>query len=48
MYDIENYYNAATVTEAIGLMKEHPDAKIIAGGSDVLIKYAKVKWPAVS
>lgn len=43
MYDIENYYNAATVTEAIGLMKEHPDAKIIAGGSDVLIKIREGK-----
>jgi len=43
MYDIGNYYNAATATEAISLMKEHPTAKIIAGGSDVLIKIREGK-----
>ena len=38
MYDIEQYYNAKTVSEAVMLLKEHPDARIISGGSDVLIK----------
>ncbi len=38
MYDIENYYNASSVGEALRLMKEHPLAWLIAGGSDVLIR----------
>lgn len=25
MYDIENYYNASTIEEAVRLLKEHPD-----------------------
>ena len=29
MYDIENYYNAKSVSEAIALLTEHPDARII-------------------
>ena len=29
MYDIENYYNAETIKEAVLLLKEHPDARII-------------------
>ena len=36
MYDIENYYNAKTIKEAAALLKEHPDTRIISGGSDVL------------
>jgi len=43
MYDIDNYYNATTLNEALSLMKEHPDAKVIAGGSDVLIKIREGK-----
>ena len=38
MYDIEKYYNAGTVSEAVTLLNEHPDTRIISGGSDVLIK----------
>ena len=38
MYDIENYFNAETIKEAVTLLKEHPDARVISGGSDVLIK----------
>jgi xanthine dehydrogenase FAD-binding subunit len=38
MYDIEALYEANTVKEAILMLSEHPEAKIIAGGSDVLIK----------
>ena len=32
MYDIENYYNAETIKEAVTLLKEHPEARIISGG----------------
>ena len=38
MYDIENYYQAESVKDAVRLLNEHPDARIISGGSDVLIK----------
>ena len=27
MYDIENYYNASTIEEAVRLLKEHPDTE---------------------
>lgn len=43
MYDIENYYNAQSIKEAVNLLKEHPDARIISGGSDVLIKIREGK-----
>lgn len=38
MYDISALYEAKTVQEAVSLLTAHPDAVIIAGGSDVLIK----------
>ncbi len=38
MYDIKAIYEASSVQEAIELLTAHPEAKIIAGGSDVLIK----------
>ena len=34
MYDIEKYYNAETIKEAVTLLKEHPDARVISGGSE--------------
>ncbi|MDR2483879.1 MAG: xanthine dehydrogenase FAD-binding subunit XdhB [Treponema sp.] len=38
MYDIEALYEAGSVSQAIALLQEHPGARIIAGGSDVLIR----------
>ena len=38
MYDIEALYEAESPAHAIGLLEEHPEARIIAGGSDVLIE----------
>jgi len=38
MYDIKAMYEAQSVDDAIALLTEHPEAKIIAGGSDVLIQ----------
>ena len=38
MYDIKALYEAASVPHAIALLTEHPQARIIAGGSDVLIQ----------
>ena len=43
MYDIKALYEAGSVKEAIELMQLHPQAKIIAGGSDVLIKLREGK-----
>lgn len=48
MYDIENYYNASTIKEAVTLLKEHPDVRIISGGSDVLIKIHEGKMAGTS
>lgn len=48
MYDIENYYNAENIKEAVTLLKEHPDARIISGGSDVLIKIREGKMAGTS
>ena len=48
MYDIEKYYNAKTVSEAVALLKEHPDARIISGGSDVLIKIREGRMAGTS
>lgn len=38
MYNIQEYYEAETVNEALFYLGEHPDFKLIAGGTDVLIK----------
>ena len=43
MYDIKALYEANSVSNAIELLKAHPEAKIIAGGSDVLIKLREGK-----
>ncbi|WP_407310420.1 xanthine dehydrogenase subunit XdhB [Desulfosporosinus sp. SB140] len=38
MYDIIGYYEAETVQEATELLRTNPKLKIIAGGTDVLVK----------
>ncbi len=38
MYDIKALYEASSVEDAVRLLLEHPEAVVIAGGSDVLIK----------
>ncbi len=38
MYDIKAMYQAHSPEEAVELLTEHPEAKVIAGGSDVLIQ----------
>ena len=48
MYDIEKYYNAKTVSEAVKLLTEHSDARIISGGSDVLIKIREGRMAGTS
>ena len=43
MYDMKALYEANSVKEAIELRLEHPEAQIIAGGSDVLIQMREGK-----
>lgn len=38
MYDIKALYEAESVPHGVQLLREHPKAQIIAGGSDVLIQ----------
>ena len=47
MYDIKALYEAESVTDAIRLMQEHPEAQIIAGGSDVLVQMREGKRAGV-
>lgn len=43
MYDIKALYEASSVKEAVELRTAHPEAQIIAGGSDVLIQMREGK-----
>ncbi|MBR3077451.1 MAG: xanthine dehydrogenase FAD-binding subunit XdhB [Oscillospiraceae bacterium] len=43
MYDIKALYEATSVQDAIRLRLEHPEAQIIAGGSDVLVQMREGK-----
>lgn len=43
MYDIKALYEAKSVPDAIGLLLAHPQARIIAGGSDVLVQMREGK-----
>ena len=43
MYDIKALYEASSVEDAIKLRLEHPDAQILAGGSDVLVQIREGK-----
>ena len=47
MYDIKALYEAASVADAIRLLQEHPEAQIIAGGSDVLVQIREGKRAGV-
>lgn len=43
MYDIKALYEAESVEHAVKLLSEHPEAQIIAGGSDVLVQMREGK-----
>ncbi len=47
MYDMKAYYESESVQHAIQLRLEHPDAHIIAGGSDVLVQMREGKRAGV-
>ncbi|MCU0823000.1 MAG: xanthine dehydrogenase FAD-binding subunit XdhB [Spirochaetes bacterium] len=38
MYDFTKYYEAESLNEAKTILKDNPNAKIIAGGSDILVE----------
>ena len=38
MFDIQQYYQAESVSQAVELLTANPSAKLIAGGTDVLVK----------
>ena len=43
MFNFKSYHRAGSVEEAIRLLQEVPDARLIAGGTDVLVKLHKGK-----
>lgn len=43
MYDMKAFYEAGSVEHAVRLLQEHPQAQIIAGGSDVLVQMREGK-----
>ena len=43
MYDMLALYEATSVADAIALRLEHPEAQIIAGGTDVLVQMREGK-----
>ena len=47
MYDMKEYYESQSVEDAIRLRLEHPQAHIIAGGSDVLVQMREGKRAGV-
>ena len=47
MYDMKAFYEAASVQDAIRLRLEHPQAQIIAGGTDVLVQMREGKRAGV-
>ncbi len=47
MYDMKVYYESQSVADAVRLRQEHPEAHIIAGGSDVLVQMREGKRAGV-
>ena len=47
MYDMKEYYESASVQDAVALRLAHPDAHVIAGGSDVLVQMREGKRAGV-
>lgn len=48
MYDMERFYQASDVKDAIRALSEDPAAMVISGGSDVLIKIREGKFAGCS
>ena len=45
MYDMKAYYESKSVEDAVALRLAHPEAHIIAGGSDVPVSYTHLTLP---
>ena len=43
MYDLKSLYEAGSVQDAVRLRLEHPEAQILAGGTDVLVQMREGK-----
>ena len=43
MYDMKALYEAESIADAVRLLQEHPQAQVIAGGSDVLVQMREGK-----
>lgn len=43
MFDVKSFYEATSVTDAIAKLSKDPDAQIISGGTDVLIRVREGK-----
>ena len=48
MYDIDKYYQAVDVDDAVRALSKDPEAVVISGGSDVLIKIREGKLAGCS
>ena len=47
MFDLKEIYEPDSLEEALQIFKDHPSAKIIAGGTDVLIKIRDDAWDEI-
>ncbi len=47
MYDISKLYEAKSLYDALGLLKKHPAARVIAGGTDLLVKIREGKLSGI-
>ena len=45
MFNFKNYSKAGSIREALEFLEQNPEAKLIAGGTDVLVKLHKGKEP---
>lgn len=45
MFDIKSYTSVANLEEALDYLKVHPEAKVLAGGTDLLIRLREGKYP---
>ena len=47
MFDLKEIYEPDSLEEALQIFRDHPSAKIIAGGTDVLIKIRDDAWDEI-
>ncbi|MGI6152447.1 MAG: xanthine dehydrogenase subunit XdhB [Christensenellaceae bacterium] len=47
MYDISRLYEPQSVSEAVKILQKHPEARVLAGGSDLLLKIREGKLAGI-